>query len=192
MKITIIGIGNLGSAIANALVLTQEGLLLALYEPYKGNKARARAEWGDLYPVAVARGNKVLWEELRGRGKLHRADAYIITAGKPRDPKDTNKKEWMKRIYGENLGIVLDVVKRLPENPNLFVATNPPKEIVAKLREMGYRARELRTCTDRIRLRHAPNGFNRDTLNNLVIGGKGFTAFTPAYAIAREVAEAMQ
>jgi malate/lactate dehydrogenase len=170
MKLTIIGVGNLGAAISNAAILTQEGLLLSLYEPYKGNIQRAKAEWGDLYPVARARGNRVLWAETKGH-KLAMADAFIITSGQPRTKQDTDKSEWLKRVYPINLGIVMEVVNKLPDGARIFIATNPPKEIAAKLRELGYNAHELRTCTDRLRTRYLPNGYSKATLNNLVIGG---------------------
>ena len=186
MKLAVIGIGNLGSQIAHTLLLRSEGNLIYLYEPHPGSRTRAKAEWGDLYPVAKATGNKLIWAKLPPK-----ADIYIVTAGKPRPPTATDKKKWMKEAFATNLGIVMGSIEGCLQDAHYFIATNPPKEIAKKLVEMGYKAHELRRCTDTLRRRNVPNGYSAKYLNNLVIGGKGHTAFTPAFAIVEEVMGAM-
>ena len=178
MKLCIVGIGNLGAAIANALLLRNEGLALTLYEPHSPSHARAKAEFYDLLPVARVTNNKLLFVD-----RLPANMPLIITAGIPRKSVNESKAS----LFGKNMGIVLSIVKDRPKQ-KLFIATNPPIEISARLNELGYNAVECRKCTDHIRKRM--NCI--DDLNAFVLEHKGYTAFTPGIAIAERVMEELK
>ena len=175
MDICIVGIGKLGAAIAGNLVLLAEpGSKIVMCEPHQPNKRMAKAEFWDLIPVAKDRGLNLIW-----RDKPVKADTYIVTSGIPRKSSGTDKNE----LIGLNLGIVANVVKLLPNDKPIYIATNPPTEISKGVAKLGYLAKPLRKCTDDLRRKAG----NATYLNRAVIDVKGYTSSTPGYAIARQV-----
>jgi hypothetical protein len=106
---------------------------------------------------------------------LPSADVYVITCGLPRKNTSTPKSQ----LLDANLPIVRGLINQIPPSKRVYVATNPPKEICQVL----GRGIPLRDCTDRLR---ALAG-NPDELNRRALERKGFTAFTPGYAMARQL-----
>jgi malate/lactate dehydrogenase len=166
----IVGIGNLGASIAHHLILmAQPGTEVLLYEPYEPAKIRALGEYYDLLPVAHHRGITL---EYRDEPPAEPA-VCVVTCGRPRPDPSVTKAE----LYDMNLPLVKHALKGL--NPTaLYIATNPPVELAAVVG-----GTPLRACTDDLR---AACG-DATTLNNAALSRKGHTAFTPGYAIAREV-----
>jgi malate/lactate dehydrogenase len=173
--ITIIGVGNVGSGIAYSLLLLKKGWHIALYEPHEPSQERAKAEYFDLLPVAKARGNELTFHHALPK----KTDAYVLTAGLPRKSVTQDK----AALYDTNVSIVATIAKDIPEKTRIFVVTNPPKELAKFLMDKGYDAHPLRDCTDALRAKAG----NAQFINNIVLSGKGYTSFTPGYAIAMEV-----
>jgi hypothetical protein len=173
MKLKIIGLGRMGCEIAYTLMLLRSGLELTLEEPLKENKRKAQAEYWDLLPVAKATGNHVCLSY--GNVPM---DAYILTAGIPRK----NPKMPKEYLLKENLRIAEQLTRMIPPEKPLFVVSNPPNEIANELRIRGQNAIPLRACTDAMRGKK---------VNEFVLTHKGYTAYTPAYACAREIIKHM-
>ena len=172
MKICIIGCGNLGCAIAYTLLCTHSGNAVSLHEPYGANRRRATGEFWDLLPVAKATGNTLSLAK-----SIPPAEVYIVTSGLPR----TDPKQPKSALFGVNLGIVSDSLRGAKKGAIVYVATNPPKEICEVLVKQGIDARPLRKCTDSLRGRDAKN------INARAFKGKGFTEWTPAWAMVKGV-----
>jgi len=174
MKIAVIGIGKLGGALAYTLLVNHSNNTIVLFEPHGENKVRANGEFWDLLPVANATGNKLLLAPTTPK-----ADVYIVTSGKSR----TNVKQKKEELLGLNLGIVCDCLRGASEKAMVYIATNPPKEICKGLERFGIKAKPLRACTDSLRGRDAPR------TNRRAFVGKGFTQWTPAFAMVKEIME---
>lgn len=166
MKICIIGIGNIGAAIANALLLTSDTEVY-LYEPHEPSMKKAKAQFYDLLPIAEDRGVSLHFCE-----SLPKADKYVITAGVPR----TSSSQRKLALFAVNRIIVHNIAKEI--QGETYVVTNPPIEICDYLRGHGIDAKPIRKQVDEIR-GGVPNGY--------VITHKGFTEYTPGYAIAKEI-----
>lgn len=171
MRIEIIGIGSLGSELAYTFALLTNHQLM-LTEPHEPNYDRAVAEYLDLLPVAKHR--RV---DLAITPKVTPfSDIYIITSGERR----RNLLMPKAALIWHNYDIVERIAKKIPKGKKVFVATNPPKEIC---RRLGTGAIPLRECTDYIRAQAG----SKEKINKLVLENKGYTSFTPAYAMALRV-----
>jgi len=81
VNIAIVGIGNLGAAIANCLLLQyRRPAVCSLYEPQRASLARAKAELYELVMVARKTNNRIQFNDTMPQ----RCDKYIITTGVPR------------------------------------------------------------------------------------------------------------
>ena len=171
-----IGMGRLGIAVANAMMLLKKGNTHAFFEPLPEARQKLHdGEFAEMLMVAAATGNKATWHEDIPQG----CGAYIITAGKPRTSSTQSKGELQK----ENYPIVARLAKEC--NGRLFIATNPPKELAAELLLDGIIVTPLRDCTDN--LRRQVWGSEWTIRNNAMLDAKGYTSYGPAVAIAKEV-----
>ena len=171
-----IGMGRLGIAVANAMMLLQKGNTHAFFEPLPEARQKLQAgEYAEMEMVACATGNKAMFFQIIPQS----CDAYIITAGKPRTSSTQSKGELQK----ENYPIVARLAKEC--NGRLFIATNPPKELAADLLLDGFIVTPLRDCTDN--LRRQVWGSEWAIRNNAMLDAKGYTSYGPAVAIAMEV-----
>ena len=176
MKIAIIGVGTIGAAVAYTLMMTQRNLHIILCEPHKPNKKRTMGEYYDLLPVATHTRNKL---EVGG-GVYQYADYYLITNGIRR----TSIKQSKQSLFKLNYPIVRKIMAKIPKGKRVFIASNPPNEIVNALDKEGFsNMLAMRECTDTLReLAGDPQH-----INNSALKGKGFTQYTPAYAIAMRI-----
>jgi hypothetical protein len=176
MRIEVIGGGRMGAAIIYSMMLMAGGLNIRLAEPHKPNRKRARAEYCDLLPVALATRNKLTF----GFSVSSSSDCYIITAGLARKSPATTKEE----LFARNLPIALASAARIPKGKRIFIVSNPPKQLAARLNGAGWlRAVPLREETDKLRARAG----DTKELNEFVLLNKGFTQFTPGFACAKAV-----
>jgi malate/lactate dehydrogenase len=174
-----IGMGRLGIAVANAMMLLQKGNTHAFFEPVAALRRKAcDGEYSEMRMVAQATGNQVVWY-----GRLPQdCEVYVITAGVPRKSPKQDK----SLLISKNYAIVSRLVGRIPPGNQVFIATNPPNEIVPRLAKYKKRvAFPLRSCTDN--LRKAVWGDGWMEANNAMLAAKGYTSYGPAVAIAREV-----
>jgi len=176
-----IGMGRLGIAVANAMMLLQKGNTHAFFEPLPEARQKLHdGEFAEMLMVAEATGNDAKWHE----SVMQNADAYIITAGVPRKSSTQPKSE----LLAANYSIVTQLVNAIPEPPEggkVFVATNPPNELAAELLLDGVKVTPLRDCTDN--LRRQVWGSEWAIRNNAMLDAKGYTSYGPAVAIAKEV-----
>lgn len=172
MKIAIVGIGTIGAEIAYTLMGMQSNNQIYLCEPHKPNQRRAHAECWDLLPIAKHTRN-----EITAFPYVYKyADYYIITSGERR----RNTKQSKYSLFKKNYGIVSKIVTEIPKNKRIYIATNPPVEICEALHGNHI---PLRSCTDFAREQVG----DKDRINSIVLKGKGYTQFTPAYFIAQRV-----
>jgi malate/lactate dehydrogenase len=167
----VIGIGRMGSAIIYTMMLLEKGNTFYMREFHPKNKRRAFAEQYDLRPVAKATGNHLLYYTNK------KSDAYIITAGLPRE----NTTQTKQSLFKVNREIMAKVMKDLPKDKPIFIITNPPNELAKHFSWQGYRTVALRQCTDSLR--------NSTAINDFVLTHKGYTQWTPAYACATYILE---
>ena len=173
-----IGMGRLGIAVANAMMLLQKGNTHAFFEPLPEARQKLHdGEFAEMLMVAAATNNEATWHESIPLD----ADAYIITAGVPRKSSTQPKSE----LLAANYSIVTQLVNEIPEFGKVFVATNPPKELAAELLLDGIIVTPLRDCTDN--LRRQVWGSEWTIRNNAMLDAKGYTTYGPAVAIALEV-----
>ena len=174
MNYEIIGIGRLGSAIAYTMMLLSKGNTFCLREYYEQAHDKMVGEYYDLLPVAKATGNNLIVHTNQ------KPDAYIIAAGIPR----TDARYEKHQLFYANYTIINEFLDQLPRGKPIFVATNPPVEICERLKYRGYDAIPLRKCTDDLR--------NSQEHNEIVLKNKGFTQYTPAFAIATAIFDGMK
>ena len=175
MRIAIIGIGRVGSAIAYSLLLKARNLDILLCEPHEPNRMKALAEYSDLLPVAKATRNKLAFSP----GIPNSCQFYVITSGHPRQTPDTTKDS----LFTENWRIVFSALQRIPRNKLIGLVTNPPNRLATHARGRGWpRTAPLRFCTDELRAKVRWEG-----LNDFVLQHKGHTAWTPGFACAQEI-----
>jgi len=168
-----IGMGRLGIAVANAMMLLQKGNTHAFFEPLPEARQKLQAgEYAEMEMVACATGNKVLYFQIIPRN----CEVYIVTAGKPR----TSPKQDKTDLLNENLAILEPLIERIPDGATVWIATNPPVELAD-----FFGARPLRSCTDN--LRKAVWGEDWKEANDRMLAAKGYTSYGPAVAIAKEV-----
>lgn len=147
MKISILGLGNVGSVLASHLIASDR-ICVDELNIYDVNKKTLRGNYYDLLDM-----RDVLGKGTRIRTGVHESDVYIITAGKPRK---SSKEEWN---YPKNLQIVLNCVSKCGNNSKIMIITNPVERITNFLKRMGYKnvipvgkyldaARFLRTRND--------------------------------------------
>lgn len=176
MKIEIVGVGKVGSAIAYTLLLTRFDFSLALTEPSDKFRERAFAEFYDLAPIADFHGIELSFSTKPSMD----SDIYVIASGKPRQSKNESK----EALFKDNWGIVQKVVKNIPKQARLYIVTNPPNRIASNLRFKGFKdVIPLRSCTDSLRGRIG----NPERINELVLDGKGYTQYTPGWACADKI-----
>ena len=176
MKIAIVGIGTLGAEIAYTLMGMQSNNQIYLCEPHKPNQRRAHAEYWDLLPVAKRTRN-----ELEAFPSLYQyADHYIVTSGERRK----STKQSKASLFKKNYKIVSEIIAKLPHGVHIYIATNPPNELCDAFNKIGCdNITALRECTDNAREQVG----DKNRVNSIVLEGKGFTQFTPAYFIAQRV-----
>jgi len=175
MRIAIIGIGRVGSAIAYSLLLKARNLDILLCEPHEPNRMKALAEYSDLLPVAKATRNKLAFSP----GIPNSCQFYVITSGHPRKTPSTSKDS----LFAENWRIIFSILQRIPKNKFIAVVTNPPTRLATRARKVGWpRTAPLRFCTDELRAKVRWEG-----LNDFVLQHKGHTAWTPGFACAQEI-----
>lgn len=166
-----IGMGRLGIAVANAMMLLQKHNTHAFFEPLPEARQKLHdGEFAEILMVAAATGNEAVWCE-----DVPAAGYYIVTAGVPRTSSTQSKSE----LYDKNNRILTDLLKDIPGN-KMFIATNPPVELAER-----FGARPLRSCTDN--LRRQVWGSEWQVRNNAMLDAKGYTSYGPAAAIAMEV-----
>jgi len=84
------------------------------------------------------------------------------------------------------MGIVAEQLVDIPDGREIYVATNPPKEICKALNgKLGTSLVPLRSCVDALR-RRCYQGAWREK-NDYVLKHKGYTSYGPAMAIVDEV-----
>ena len=173
-----IGMGRLGIAVANAMMLLQKGNTHAFFEPLPEARQKLHdGEFAEMLMVSAATNNEATWHESIPLD----ADAYIITAGVPRKSSTQPKSE----LLAANYSIVTQLVNEIPEFGKVFVATNPPNELAAELLLDGVKVTPLRSCTDD--LRKAVWGESWQRANDRMLAAKGYTSYGPAVAMAKEV-----
>jgi len=184
-EVTIVGMGRVGSAIANALLLLSKGIHVNCIEPYRPNWKHALGEIYDLLPVAVATGNEFTWDNRVPSN----SSIYVITSGKPRQ----SPKETKENLYWTNMPIVEKIMKDIPKDVPVFIVTNPPNIIAQTLRGNSplcprWHAYPLRAVTDDVRAAGATAiCMDGKELNNETLRRKGFTQYTPGFACAQYI-----
>ena len=167
-----IGMGRLGIAVANAMMLLQKGNNHAFFEPLPEARQKLHdGEFAEMLMVAAATGNEAVWCE-----EIPFGDAYIVTAGVPR----TSSAQSKDGLFKLNEPILAGVCYPIPPDSKVFIATNPPNELAER-----FHATPLRSCTDN--LRRQVWGSEWQVRNNAMLDAKGYTSYGPAVAIALEV-----
>jgi malate/lactate dehydrogenase len=127
MKVGIIGMGRVGSSIAAFLMFHPKVNEIYINDI---NVPKCQAEYEDLMKSAAILNYKVKIKVILDSSfyEFQECDYLFICAGYPR----LNSKESMKKLYEKNLGIIDDIVSRLPPafaNPEfgkrVYIATNP-------------------------------------------------------------------
>ncbi|MBN3036860.1 MAG: hypothetical protein JW834_00260 [Candidatus Diapherotrites archaeon] len=185
-SICIIGAGNLGSATAFALMLKSTGKRIELVDI----DASKEGEVLDLAPVAKDTSNEVVFS-----ASPSNADVYVITAGKAR-----RRGESKEELFETNKRILSGIMENLPKDRRVFIATNPPTMISKAF--SAWNCTAFGIDTDRLRanfLDTKVKGTHESLegegaekvreLNSRVMSLKGFTQYTPAYALAKRVLE---
>jgi len=175
MHIAVVGVGNLGAAVAFELLHYPKVNKITLVETFQPSFKKMVGEYWDLAPVARAAGIS-----LSKMNKLPTEfDAAIITAGVPRKSTKDDK----NALFATNLPIVVGILSCFPEKSKAFIATNPPNDLAKWAVEKGYDAIPLRACTDDLRSAMG----DCKAINSHVLDNKGTTQWTAAYAICKEV-----
>jgi malate/lactate dehydrogenase len=177
MRYNIIGMGRLGIAIGNALMLIAKDNVICFYEPLVTNRLKAKnGEFLEMCMVAKATGNKVLFAKT-----MPASGVFIITAGVARKTSKDSK----VGLFNTNVQIMGNLIKNINPRYDIFIATNPPNELSKFFNTKGYMSFPLRNCTDS--LRRAVWGNEWNTYNEIMLNTKGYTSYGAAIAIVNEI-----
>lgn len=174
MKISVIGAGRVGAAIAQALImrkLADELVLIDIAEDMtKGEALDLRQGQSGLGTAAKITGSSD-YSHTKG------SDIFVITAGVGRKPGDSRLD-----LAKKNTKIMKGIIEKVKENKDsiLFIVSNPVDVMTnLALKESGF-ARErvfgLGTTLDTIRLRSMLSeefGINASNLETFIIGEHG-------------------
>jgi malate/lactate dehydrogenase len=177
MRYNIIGMGHLGVAIGNALMLRAKNNTIGFYEPLVTNRTKAQnGEFLEMCMVAKATGNRVVFHKNFPAG-----GTFIIAAGIPRK----SSKDSKAGLFNKNVQILGELIKDIDIADTIYIATNPPNELAKYFETKGYTAIPLRNCTDSLRRSIWGNRWN--TYNEIMLNTKGYTSYGAAIAIVNEI-----
>ncbi|MBU1613634.1 hypothetical protein KKC87_04405 [Patescibacteria group bacterium] len=167
MIIQIIGCGRLGSQVAMMSIFLIEPDIIYLFD--------IKDLEGDILDLQQSTKGLELKTQIL-EGFQHNADAYIITAGKPREK--SNSDEYM---YDKNIRTVYDLVHRLPNDKPIIIGSNPVLMLHKEMKKC-FPQKQIYIAEDYL-LKYRDGKDNGQHIMQI----KGYTNFAPAVAIVKKL-----
>lgn len=170
MKIGIIGVGRVGSAIAYSLLFVDH--VKEIYLADKDEKKLMGEYWDIITAASLGETGKLIIKADDNYEMLRRCDIIFIAAGKARDTGDQN----MDSLYEENRTTMKEIFAKLEgfDSNRIYMVTNPVERLA------GYfNCNYIGSVVDKTRSENELPG------GGLIIDMKGFTN----WAIAMEACE---